>query len=177
VEQRAVIRNDGAEARTSGSGRDESEEERLDRNLAELLGELRVALPGVQVLFAFLLVVPFNTGFAKLTPGQERLYLLTLLAAGLASALLIAPTAHHRLTFRLQDKPYLVIMANRFAIAGLCFLALAMTCAIGLVTDVVFGTAVAVISAAVNGLVFALLWLAWPLRRRAVRSKECASGQ
>jgi uncharacterized membrane protein len=176
VEGSTVTRNGGADARTSGSGRDESEEERLDRNLAELLGELRVALPGVQVLFAFLLVVPFNTGFDKLTPGQERLYLLTLLSAGLASALLIAPTAHHRLTFRLQDKHYLVIMANRFAITGLCFLALAMTCAIGLVTDVVFGTAVAVISAAVNGLVFALLWLAWPLRRRTVRSKECATG-
>lgn len=159
-----------------GSGRDETEEKRLDRNLEELLGELRVALPGVQVLFAFLLVVPFNTRFAGLTPGQERLYLATLLSAGLASALLIAPTAHHRLTFRLQDKPHLVIVGNRLAIGGLAFLALSMTGAIGLVTDVVFSTTVAVISAALIGVSFASLWLAWPLRRRAEREREEGAG-
>src|SRR5918997_794976 len=130
----------------AGSGRPETEEERLDRNLGELLGELRVALPGVQVLFAFLLVVPFNARFTELGPGQERLYLATLLLAGLASALLIAPTAYHRITFRLQDKARLVVAANRLAIAGLAFLALSMTLAIALVTDVVFGTAVAAIS-------------------------------
>ena len=155
----------------SGSGRDETAAERLDRNLEELLGELRVALPGVQVLFAFLLVVPFNTRFAALTPGQERLYLATLVAAGLASALLIAPTAHHRLTFRLQDKEHLVVVANRLAIAGLVFLALSMTGAIGLVTDLVFSTAVAVASSAVIGAAFVSLWLVWPLKRRASRSK------
>jgi hypothetical protein len=166
----------GTERNQNGSGRRESEHERLDRNLNELLGELRVALPGVQVLFAFLLVVPFNQRFGQLTPGQERLYLASLLAAGLASALLIAPTAHHRWTFRLQDKEYLVIMANRFAIAGLCFLAVAMTGAIGLVTDVVFGTTVAVVSACLNGLAFAVLWLALPLVRRRVRAQECARG-
>jgi hypothetical protein len=156
----------------SGSGRDETELERLDRNLEELLGELRVALPGVQVLFAFLLVVPFNTRFASLTAGQERLYLATLLSAGLASALLIAPTAHHRLTFRLQDKEHLVVVANRFAIAGLVCLALAMTGAIGLVTDVVFSTAVALISGAIIGLAFVALWLVWPLQRRIARTRE-----
>ena len=160
------------EAARSGSGRDETEGERLDRNLEELLGELRVALPGVQVLFAFLLVVPFNTRFASLSPGQERLYLVTLLAAGFASALLIAPTAHHRMTFRLQDKHHLVIMANRFAIAGLACLAIAMTGAIGLVTDVVFSTTVAAVSAAVVGLTFVWLWLAWPMKRRAQRARE-----
>ena len=94
----------------TGSGRQESEAERLDRNLEELLGELRVALPGVQVLFAFLLVVPFNSGFADLTPGQERLYLFTLLSAGVASALLIAPTAIHRTTFRMQQKEYICLL-------------------------------------------------------------------
>ena len=153
--------------RNAGSGRDETEAERLDRNLGELLGELRVALPGVQVLFAFLLVVPFNARFTELGPGQERLYLLTLLSAGLASAMLIAPTAHHRLTFRLQDKDYLVLAANRLAIAGLTFLALAMTGAIALVTDVVFGGAVTAISVAVIGVAFVVLWCAWPLKRRA----------
>ena len=156
--------------RTSGAGRDETEEERLDRNLEELLGELRVALPGVQVLFAFLLVVPFNTRFAGLTSGQEALYLGTLLSAGLASAFLIAPTAHHRMTFRLQDKEHLVLVANRLAILGLTFLAISMTGAIGLVTDVVFSRTVAVVSAAVIGATFVALWLAWPFRRRRLRA-------
>lgn len=155
-----------------GSGRDETEEERLDRNLGELLGELRVALPGVQVLFAFLLVVPFNARFAELAPGQERLYLATLLFAGLASALLIAPTAYHRLTFRLQDKDRLVVSANRLAIAGLGFLALSMTGAIALVIDFVFSGAVAAGSAAIIGLTFVVLWYAWPLKRRADRARE-----
>ena len=75
--------------------------------------------PGVQVLFAFLLVVPFNQRFAELSPGQERLYLFTLLTAGVASALLIAPTAHHRITFREQEKEYIVRMGNRLTVAGL----------------------------------------------------------
>jgi hypothetical protein len=158
--------------RRSGAGRQETEEERLDRNLDELLGELRVALPGVQVLFAFLLVVPFNQGFAKITPGQERLYLATLLSAGLASAFLIAPTAHHRMTFRLQDKEHLVVVANRLAILGLTFLAISMTGAIGLVTDVVFSTSVAVVSAAVIGATFVALWIVWPFKRRVVRARE-----
>jgi hypothetical protein len=168
----SVVSKDAANGNRSASGREESEQERLDRNLGELLGELRVALPGVQVLFAFLLVVPFNNGFNSLTPGQERLYLATLLSSGLASALLIAPTAHHRLTFRLQDKEYLVVAANRFAIAGLSFLALAMIGAIGLVTDVVFSTTVAIVAVALNGLAFLALWIVWPLMRRTVRARE-----
>src|ERR687894_682321 len=148
-----------------GSGRQETEEERLDRNLGELLGELRVALPGVQVLFAFLLVVPFNARFTELGPGQERLYLATLLLAGLASALLIAPTAYHRITFRLQDKARLVVAANRLAIAGLAFLALSMTGAIALVIDFVFSGVVAAAGGVAIGLTFLVLWYAWPLKR------------
>jgi Family of unknown function (DUF6328) len=149
-----------------GSGREETEGQRLDRNLGELLGELRVALPGVQVLFAFLLVVPFNQGFASLSQFQEHLYLATLLFAGLATALLIAPTAHHRLTFHLQDKRYLVRMGNRFAIAGLTCLAIAMTLAILLVTDVVFDRLTAVISTVGIAAVFATVWGVLPLARR-----------
>ena len=150
----------------AGSGREESEEERLDRNLDELLGELRVALPGVQVLFAFLLVVPFNPRFVTLSSGQRALYLAALLFAGLASALLIAPAAHHRLTFRLQDKPHLVLAANRMAIVGLGCLAVAMTASIALVTDFVFGTATTIAATAGIGVVFLVLWYAMPLRRR-----------
>ena len=160
----------GTGAPTTGSGRPETEEERLDRNLGELLGELRVALPGVQVLFAFLLVVPFNARFAMLTSGQKHLYLSSLLFAGVASALLIAPAAQHRVTFRLQDKRYLVLTANRLAIVGLACLAIAMTTAIALVTDVVFGGATTIASSAAIGLLFLALWYLMPLRRRRHRA-------
>src|SRR3954469_5134674 len=123
------------------SGRDETEEERLDRNLGELLQELRVALPGVQVLFAFLLAVPFQQNFTKITDFQERVYFATLLLTAISAVLLISPSAYHRITFRTQQKDDLVYLANKLAIAGLGALALAMTGAIMLITDVIFGTA------------------------------------
>src|SRR5438874_7174410 len=107
--------------------RDETEEERLDRNLTELLNELRVALPGVQVLFAFLLGVPFTQRFSELASYQEDVYYATLMCAAAATAFLIAPSAHHRVLFRQRDKRYIVFLSNRFAIVGLAFLALAMT--------------------------------------------------
>ena len=98
---------------------DESEKERLDRNLLELLNELRVALPGVQVLFAFLLTVPFTQRFSTLTSTQEKVYYATLLLTTVSTVLLIAPSAHHRINFRQQDKAYIVFLANRLTIAGL----------------------------------------------------------
>src|SRR6266576_3409824 len=119
-------------------GRSETEEERLDRNLNELLNELRVALPGVQVLFAFLLGVPFTQRFSELVPYQEDVYFGTLICAAAATAFLIAPSAHHRIEFRLQDKRHIVFLANRLAIVGLAFLALAMTGVVLLVTDFIF---------------------------------------
>ena len=112
------------------SGREESEAERLDRNLGELLQELRVALPGVQVLFAFLLAVPFQQNFTTISEFEKKVYFATLLLTALSAALLIAPSAYHRLTFRYQQKHRLVFISNRLAIAGLGTLALAMTCAI-----------------------------------------------
>jgi uncharacterized protein involved in cysteine biosynthesis len=124
-----------ASADTKKGDRDESEKERLDRNLGELLQELRVALPGVQVLFAFLLVVPFNQRFAEITSFQRTIYFITLLCATSACACLIAPTAHHRIEFREQDKERIVFGGNRLAIIGLTLLATAMTGAITLVTD------------------------------------------
>jgi high-affinity Fe2+/Pb2+ permease len=155
------------EGKQSGSGRDETEQERLDRNLSELLQELRVALPGVQVLFAFLLTVPFQQGFSKITPFQERIYFVTLLCTALSATLLITPTAYHRLTFRYQQKQHLVFVANRAAIAGLGFLAIAMTGAVMLITDVVFGaTATVVITTVITFSVFVLFWYLLPLRRR-----------
>jgi high-affinity Fe2+/Pb2+ permease len=155
------------EGKQSGSGRDETEQERLDRNLSELLQELRVALPGVQVLFAFLLTVPFQQGFSKITPFQERIYFVTLLCTALSATLLITPTAYHRLTFRYQQKQHLVFVANRAAIAGLGFLAVAMTGAVMLITDVVFGaTATVVITTVITFSVFVLFWYLLPLQRR-----------
>jgi uncharacterized membrane protein YiaA len=148
------------------TGRSESEQERVDRNLAELLGELRVALPGVQVLFAFLLVVPFNQRFVKVTDFQEKIYFVTLLCTAAASAFLIAPSVHHRIEFRRQDKEYIVVTANRLAIVGLAFLAVAMTGVILLVTDVLFGTLTTVLASVVVGGMFTVLWYLIPLRRR-----------
>jgi hypothetical protein len=148
------------------TGRAETEQERVDRNLQELLGELRVALPGVQVLFAFLLVVPFNQRFGDVTKFEEKVYFVTLLCTAAASAFLIAPSVHHRIAFRRQDKEWIVLTANRLAIIGLGFLAVAMTGVILLVTDVLFGTATSVLATAAVGAMFGALWYLVPLRRR-----------
>jgi uncharacterized membrane protein len=144
----------------------ESDQEQLDRQLGELLQELRVAMPGVQVLFGFLLAVPFNQRFAQVTQFQRDLYLVTLLWSGLASALFIAPTAYHRIMFRHRDKPQLIRTATRMAIAGLVSLALAMTCAVLLVTDFLFNELTAAIVAAVTLAVFGWFWFGLPLSRR-----------
>jgi membrane-associated HD superfamily phosphohydrolase len=148
------------------SGRDESEDARLDRNLGELLQELRVALPGVQVLFAFLLAVPFQQNFTEISSFEEKVYFFTLLCTALSAALLIAPSSYHRITFRLQQKRELVHIANRFTIAGLALLALAMTGAIVLIAAVLFGGIVTVITGAAAASTFAVLWYGLPLRRR-----------
>src|SRR5215210_1547449 len=144
---------------------DETEKERLERNLDQLLGELRVALPGVQVLFAFLLVVPFNQRFAGITSFQRTTYLITLLLATAASACLIAPSAHHRIEFRAQDKERIIFSANRLAIVGLVLLAFAMTGAVTFVTDFLYRSATVVIIAGLVALLFAALWFAWPVKR------------
>jgi Family of unknown function (DUF6328) len=147
------------------TGRDETEEERLDRNLQEFLGELRVALPGVQVLFAFLLVVPFNQRFADITDFQQTVYFVTLLFTAAASVCLIAPTAQHRVEFRAQHKEQILLMANRLAIVGLGCLAVAMTGAILLITDLLYGSTTTVIVTIPVGLTFALLWYLIPAQR------------
>jgi hypothetical protein len=148
-----------------GSGRDETPEERVDRNLEELLGELRVILPGVQVLFAFLLVVPFNQRFADVSAFQKYLYLGTLLCAAVASACLIAPSIHHRVSFRQQDKEHLVIRANRLTIVGSVFLAVAMTGAIWLIAGYLFGDLITAIAAGAVAVLFIVVWYAVPILR------------
>ena len=154
------------------SGRDESESERLDRNVSELLQELRVALPGVQVLFAFLLAVPFQGGFGRISPFEERVYFATLVFTAISAALLIAPSSYHRLTFRLQQKRQLVLLANRYTIAGLAFLGLAMTGALLLITHVLFGGLAAAIVGVLAALTFGVLWYGMPLRRRLSLRRE-----
>ena len=147
------------------TGRDESEQERVDRNLQELLGELRVALPGVQVLFAFLLIVPFSQGFTSINQTQRTIFFVTLLVATAACVCLIAPTIHHRIEFRQQDKKRIVIGANRLAIVGLTLLAVAMSGAIVLITDILYrSTTVAVVAGAL-ALLFGTIWYAVPIRR------------
>lgn len=154
------------------SGRDETEGERLDRNLGELLQELRVALPGVQVLFAFLLAVPFQQNFTKISEFEKKVYFATLLLTALTAILFIAPTAYHRLTFRYQQKHRLVFVANRLTIAGLTTLALAMSCAILLITDVLFGTVAAIVTTTSAMAMFVVFWVALPLRRRLKYQSE-----
>ena len=152
-------------------GRRETELERYDRNLNELMGELRVALPGVQVLFAFLLVAPFNQRFGTVSHFERRLYFATLLCTLLASILLIAPTVIHRVEFRQGEKGYVVQTANRLMIAGLSVCAVAMTSAVLLITHFLFGAATATITTAIVAVAFAMIWFAVPLRRQRLRRR------
>ncbi len=145
--------------------RAETERERLNRQLDQLLGELRVAMPGVQVLFAFLLALPFQQRFTAVTEFQKDVYFVTLLAAAAASALFIAPTAFHRLRFEGGDKPFLVRVSSKMALAGLVFLAIAMNGAVLLVTDVLFDGAVVVITVAITATAYIGLWFVLGLVR------------
>jgi len=145
----------------------EDESERLDRELIELLNELRVALPGVQVLFGFLLTVPFSQGWSRVTDTERLVFFLTFLSTAVATALLIAPSAQHRILWRARDKDALLRRANSLALAGTAFLALAVTGAVWVVTDIIYAQAPAsLVTAGVAGL-FAWVWFAAPLMRRA----------
>jgi hypothetical protein len=150
----------------TGGERQEDEKQRVDRELIELLNELRVALPGVQVLFAFLLTVPFTPKFAQVTTAQRHVYFATLLCSAAASALLIAPSAYHRLRFRQGDKKQMLITSNRLSIVGLAFLALAMTGVVLLITDLLFKATGVVIVTAVTAALFAWFWYGLALSRR-----------
>ena len=149
--------------------RGETEHERLDRNLAELLQELRVAIPGIQFLFAFLLVVPFSQGWQNVTNLQRDVFFAAFLATTISSILFIAPSTYHRLRWRERDKEHMLQMANRLAIGGAVFLALGMTATVFLITDVLFkASAAAGVTAAAAG-AFAWFWFGLPLLRRATR--------
>jgi Family of unknown function (DUF6328) len=142
-----------------------NEEQKRDRQMIELLNELRFALPGVQILFAFLLTVPFSFRFDKLTLFQRDIYYVTLLATAVSTACLIAPSAAHRLRFHRRDRNWLIESANALTIAGLVALAVAITCAVTLITDMLFDGVLVWIYSGALALVVAGLWFARPLLR------------
>jgi hypothetical protein len=154
------------------SERVESEQERLDRQLDQLLTELRVAMPGVQVLFAFLLAVPFQQRFGQVTDFQKNVYFVTLLAATAASALFIAPTAFHRLVFKARDKPFLIVISSKLAVAGLACLAVAMNGAVLLVTDVLFDGTTVTITVVITASLYIGLWFVLGIVRRLGRERS-----
>ncbi|HET9896291.1 MAG TPA: DUF6328 family protein [Streptosporangiaceae bacterium] len=148
------------------TGRDESAAQRDDRNLMELLQELRVAGLGVQVLFGFLLSLPFTKRFTKLSEAQRHLYLADLLLAAIATALLVAPVAYHRLVFRQRLKEPLVRAANTMALAGLVAVGLAVVVAVLLVTSFVQSGIPAIVIGVLLAIMFGGIWFGIPLIRR-----------
>lgn len=144
----------------------ETEPQRVNRELIELLNELRVALPGVQVLFAFLLALPFSSAFDDASTFERDVYFATLSCSALASALLIAPSAVHRLNFRSPDKSRIVFVSNGLTIAGLGVLALTMTAVMLLISHLILSSLASIIVTAVSASGFTVLWLALPLWER-----------
>jgi hypothetical protein len=145
---------------------DESRRERVNRELIELLNELRVALPGVQVLFAFLLAVPFSNGWSRITGLQKQVFFATLVATSISTACFIVPTAYHRLNFRNREKEQILVTSNKFAIAGLMFLAVSMIGVVVLITDVIYSDAAALVAGLLALVLFGGLWAVLPLARR-----------
>jgi hypothetical protein len=153
----------------------ESKKERLNRELMELLQELRVVIPGVQVLLAFLLTAPFQQRFAQLPGSMRNAFFASIACATLATAFLIAPSAHHRLRWRAGEKEPLVRIGNQMAIAGTVFLAAAIVLALYVITDVLFTTNLAILTAVAAVVVFAGLWYALPMIWRSPSQEEQAS--
>ena len=145
----------------------ESRQERINRELMELLNELRVALPGVQFLFAFLLIVPFQQKVDRITDFQRGVYFVALASAALATAMLIAPAAQHRVLFRQHDKERLLCRSNRSAVTGLLALGLAICSAMLLVVDVLFSSTLAWLTAVLLAAVLLWWWIAVPYWKRA----------
>ena len=145
--------------------RGETEEQRLDRNLDELLQELRIVMPGIQFLFAFLLVVPFQQGWAEVTSFEKVVYYVTLLTTTAASVCLLSPPARHRIRFRDQDKRWVVEGANRLVLAGMALLAVSITGAILLISHVVYSGLEAVIASVLVAAAIFVTWFLIPLIR------------
>jgi amino acid transporter len=142
---------------------DETPKERADRELIELLNELRVVLPGVSVLLAFLLAVPFAKGWPKVTPFERDVFVVAFLAAAVSVALLTAPTSYHRIRFRHGDKERMVRFGNRLAIAGIAAFAVALEAVVLLVISFVLSRTAGIVAAASLALAVGLLWYGLPL--------------
>ncbi len=155
----------GAADDDEGSG--ESKKERIDRELIELLNELRVVLPGIQVLFAFLLTMPFSQRFGQITPTQKTTYFISFLCTAVSSVLLIAPSVIHRLRFREHDKEQVLKLSNKLAIFGTVFLAIAISMVVFVITDVLYGAPASIIIAVVVATLMIAVWYITPLVRRA----------
>ena len=153
---------------------EESKKERLNRELMELLQELRVVIPGVQVLLAFLLTAPFQQRFAQLPGSLRNAFFASIACATLATAFLIAPSAHHRLRWRSRDKERLLRIGNQLAIVGTLFLAAAIVLALYVVTNILFTTDLALLTAGAAVLVFAGIWYVLPMVGRSASSDEVA---
>ncbi len=155
----------------------ESEQERHNRELIELLNELRVALPGVQVLFAFLLAVPFANGFPKLSSTGRDIFFVAFISTALSTAALIAPSSYHRLRWRQEDKERMLVTSNALTIAGLALLAVAISCTVFVITDFLFHSPWAGLFTGLVAAAFLALWYGLPLaaamqdRRREPRSR------
>ena len=145
---------------------DEDRKERVDRELIEQLNELRVALPGVQVLFAFLLILPFQQGFAEISDSDRLIFIAALLASALAAALLIAPSMYHRLNFRRKVKEQMLFDTNKLMVAGIALTGVGVVCAVFLVVDVVYGPTAAIPATGATAVVYGLVWVVLPLLRR-----------
>ena len=156
----------------SDGGDGESHDERLNRELIELLNELRVALPGVQVLFAFLLTIPFTGTFKDLSTIQQDVYFATFCSTIVATIFLMTPTAYHRLRWRRRDKEQMLRTANRLTIAGLVALGLAIGGSAFLIADLIFGGGGAIATLVVTVSVLAGLWFVLPLTRQATDDED-----
>ena len=144
----------------------ESEKQRWQRNFADLLQELRVAQTGVQILFAFLLTLPFSNGFTRTTQFQKDVYIVALLSAAAATAMIISPVAFHRALFRQGRKPELVRFSHRMATGGLAFMLVSMVSAVLLITDFVLDRGLAFVLSGLTALWFLTFWIILPVARR-----------
>ena len=149
--------------------RDEDDRDRLNRELIELLNELRVVLPGVQVLFAFLLILPFSKGFVEVTHTQRLVYIAAVLLTTLSTILLLAPSSYHRLRFRDHQKARLIEISNVLVIAGMAALALAIDCAVYVITSYVFEPWVGIVAVAFATIGFVSFWYVLPFTQKPSR--------
>ena len=145
---------------------EETKAERLDRELAELVQELRVLIPGVQVMFAFLLTVPFSVGFESVTGAERALYFIALASTSVSAVLLIAPGARHRARFRDRDKEAIIVSSNALTLAGTAFLAIAITAVVVLIGDYIYNWVVGVVAGVVAFALIGWFWYGWGVHRR-----------